>query len=1446
MKFNNKEEYRNIDISMLEFSSRTYNCLMRFGLSTLYLLIENFSKLPQLPNMGVKSISEIEDVLQDIEEKGVDKVIYIRRGAEIQIAEAENHRELPETVLERPATDLVIPIRVANVFKQEGIKTIRQIVSMRRSEIQKMRNMGPLSVSQLLEQIDLLYEKGEEYFQNVDENIYKNSLGIVACTSGKGFDYPIIDILTERFYFRTSWMADWFGLSRQGIHNAVEKRSPRRYERWTGKKLTDSESTVLKDLIESNEFEYKDERLTCRCMNDRQGDLACIFIYEEEIKCYFFNDLTEALQKKILDAGYHKFTERELAGESDGDIISSVRKSLFLPKYPEKFRSNAQIRGMSVNDYSLFVSGYPLADGRAVRDSQITAFFEKNLVDGKVYISSDPKNQWIRSLASRNGYSIKDFIELYGYESKMDGTELTTEGARERHIEELKQYVIHDNKVYFPAYSRIGKILTTYCYNKGIQMNDYIKSLGFERTTERPEAERDILEKDMQVRTCEGGFEEKIFAKYPLIGSRILKRETAEKLNELSKKYIDSVLSERQVKLSLQAELQITLAIINNAKNWKNEENNNFWKYISLQFGYRDTNGSVVRILQNALENAMKKTGRLFIEDANGRAFKSTAVIHALSTRKSWMALFDFLFDFYKNNLNWRILPEDPLLTVMMRALQQKLSGDNSEDMELTISFKVYSFQEGIRKLILLRPKYTRKLFERLLVKIDALVNAVEMPVKTYEEQLCEEWFKEKITAIANTKKTVRQGQIRQRDVAIDYSRIRAKLILKNENDIQLVLPDIRLRKEDIQHSFLSVYSEGSLVYQQNLSWYGNELGRTLNGVTVALSEFAANRAGLNLQVRLSCDDEVIYDSEETLYHKCLVFFGETEIGIGQIRKGNYTFVLPATEELNVDNAEVEYIDDFKVPGLKAYFLELEDGYVITVEGNVVAFDSAGGTNIRVISPAESEKLPSVRTKKDEYYFAYHESVCSIILGNSDFVQQYVVLKNGERIEFSNLNELENGKGLAFSCQVEGMDGTCRIQVINLADERPVFDRHFVLVHNASCKFNREFYFSVADYKDAFCRISIDDFSENVSFSSEDDEIRIPYRNGEIHAAIPKVEIEETTGSWMNGTSSYWFIGDIQQNSLFKVTRPDNAEIHFLVDGKDILYDDQGLVTIGNVLKSFSDTNESAIAEVVMDVKGICQSEQYQLARVYFREQFLRCPEFWTEGKRLFWDQGGAFVGETDRTFTLTLYGEQEEPFEFMLAESTESVEIPEDMPIGNYRYEISIRSGSLFKRVKEIIAEGDCIIGDQNRLRFMNQRIVIDEITDEFKEEAGHIKIIECYIDHIEFQGMDDTSEGYCPIYSGILYTTGYHGERYEFSYEPHTNKRGVTKMMVNPVRIVYVGENALCITDSDGDGLYYYYYYDREYDCTVYALTDHEYTKANKHKYSNADLYSYRTERI
>lgn len=206
---------------------------------------------------------------------------------------------------------------------------------------------------------------------------------------------------------------------------------------------------------------------------------------------------------------------------------------------------------------------------------------------------------------------------------------------------------------------------------------------------------------------------------------------------------------------------------------------------------------------------------------------------------------------------------------------------------------------------------------------------------------------------------------------------------------------------------------------------------------------------------------------------------------------------------------------------------------------------------------------------------------------------------------------------------------------------------------------------------------------------------------------------------------------------------PIKAEVRFAVGGKDIMYDGQGVVTLGNVLQSITGTDTFSFVEIQMMVKGIRQSDCHTLARVCYKERFLKTPEFWTENNRLFRNQGGGFVGKERRKFTLTLCRNEDALTEFELDEDIESVEIPADMEIGNYRFEISIFSGSFFKKVRAVIAEGDCIVGDKHLLRFKDKRIVVHTITD----GSEHIQIKTCYIDNIGFMGMEDTSEGYCPI---------------------------------------------------------------------------------------------------
>lgn len=1449
-------EVQDTPIENLDLGSRSYNALRRAGIHTVGALIRLSQKeLFELKNIGAVSREEIIRTIEKVLHSGITVTVSSNMypttdtgNSAVDIQDDALSSKLSSSTID----DLSFSVRAYNALMHAGITTVEALVKLTEEEVISIRNVGQKTRDEIVDTINTVLEQQRACAEkhNVD-----GSMSIDRKTEV----YPDPDevlalAFADKGLFSATDVKRRIAIIR-GNHPEVNEETllPLLFDLDEVRKQ--AKTAILHKLEESNAMSpvadlyalFPDGIKNTAILNQILGEL------EQEQVIYLENETVSRRWPSVMDyiAGISDDRSRKVVADRlEGKTLSEIGEEFKITRERvrqiegKEFRSiKAKFKKLDEHKYAVLFTHYRLSceDFCRIFDESKAIYNFLLMVCERVSAKSLEQSVDDETLPLWMRERIKDILHLDRI--FLNGSWIRKSSTMNRHIQEVQKYIVHENFVYLPPRSDAYRMLRAYCSNNGFSLDEYLAALGFKRTMERPRMIADIYESDMEVRESDGTFEEKVFAAYPLIGSKVLKPETLEKLNEITRKYIDQVLHEPQTKLTLRAEMQIALALVNNAKNWEYEDNSNFWNYISLQFGYRDASGAVVRLLQSSLENAMKRNQRLFLEGANGREFKATAVVHALSTRKSWMALFDFLFDFYKNNLNWRVIPGDPLIGVMIHALRQKLSGD-SEEAALTISSRVYSFQEGIRKLVLYRPVYTKELFEKLIGKIDSLVNSEIKPVKTYEEQLCEEWFKEKITAIANTKKAEKQSQTIQRDVAIDYSRIRVKYILKNETDVQLVLPDIRLKNEEVNAAALLVSCDGTSVIQRKLSWYGNELGKTLNGVSVSVPFFPTEGEGMNVQVRIVCDEETIFDSDETMNRNVLLFYGANEIAPSQIKRDRYTLIVPVASKVETENIEAVEIDALKNDGLKAYFLELKDGYVITVNGRLLAFDSENGTEIKVLVPKESSLLPSVTLKDTEAFLAYQKSSCTIILGNSEYVQQFVLLKNGEKLEFSALRQSDNG--LAFTLPFETEEDTVRLQVISLSDERLIFDKSFVLIDEADCCFNREFYFSEDDFIDAEYYVGIDDFQEVVPFTKDDTEIRIPFREGELHATIPKVEVEETSGTWMQKHRPAWHVGVIPQNSFLKVTAPATISVQFLIGGKDVLFDGQGLVMIGNVLQSFSGSDNFVDAEVEMKVSGQKHNASYTLTRVFFKERFLKPPEFWFEDSKLFWDHGGAFIGNPGRQFSLSLTSPGEAEFEFKLDEDTDFLFIPDEMPLGNYRYQISIQTGSLFKKTKETIATGDCVIGDKNLLRFINRRIVVESITDEFKEEAGHILIRTCFIDQIQYCGMEDTSEGYCPVYSGILYTTGYHGERYEFSFDVHTNKKGITKMLVNPVRIVYISDTALCITDPDGDGLYYYNYYDRSLESVVFALTDHEYTEENKRKYSIADLYLYRTERM
>jgi hypothetical protein len=250
---------------------------------------------------------------------------------------------------------------------------------------------------------------------------------------------------------------------------------------------------------------------------------------------------------------------------------------------------------------------------------------------------------------------------------------------------------------------------------------------------------------------------------------------------------------------------------------------------------------------------------------------------------------------------------------------------------------------------------------------------------------------------------------------------------------------------------------------------------------------------------------------------------------------------------------------------------------------------------------------------------------------------------------------------------------------------------------------------------------------------------------------------------------------------------------------------------------------------------------KYSIGNVFLKASFIQKPRLYYEYGFIKWNMGGAYIGEPSRlTLTISI---DETSESFSLDPYSPDIFEFGDRTLGEYSFEITKKNKNLFsKEKKTVIYSGLCMLGDPNMLRFKDSRICIPEIIDAANNNIVTIK--KCYIDHIEFVEITDCSEGICPIYTGVLYTYTKDNKRHSFSSEERLTPKGNSILAVNPVKIIYISDDCLCVSDSSGDPLYFFHKFNYELDRQENFITEIEPTKQNEKTYSSVDLVHYKKE--
>ena len=1373
---NRLRQFENAKIEALGFSVRPYGALKRGGIDTLSSLLDAYENrtLLDLSNLGRKSYDEIIGVLLDIE----DGSFIIQ---DEPIAPEPVTYIVPDELESIPSAKLIISNRILKSLYRNNYNTIGKVLRMTLQDMQSLHGVGEKGILELQSVISKIKEQGAAYFNDERKD------APIDISNKREIDIETVNKLKKDYHFKPGWLSEWYHVTRARIQQKLSKTKNR--GNWVNRSMTDSDKQLLLYMIETRQEEGIGEDGTkAYFLSNQKDDCAVIYVSEDEIKCFFLNMLPEDVISIVKGCRLDCLSMKELQIMSSGKTISILKEKYFCPDNTFTFRQMANSRGMSLEDYCLFLTGmHYITAQSSVDDEKIVDLLQTYYVDGQIMIPSNNSTRWFWSFIERKGYSFDEIIDLYG--------------------DEIIQTV----------------------------NEDYLS--------------QDTVEPDMcKHKSKSDKWIDLIYANNPLLGNALLSEEEKDTLYSLVKTQLDRRLSDSQFQFQLRDKMLITLAVITYAKEWDTGDESGFWKYITTQFGYRDETNQLRGILCDCILESILKNRRWFISSDTGYQYKSTIVAHALTTKRSWMLLCDFLFDFYKTNMEWTYIEDDPIVARMVFALRSKLiAGDATDDDSLTISAKVYSFQEGIRKLIIYRRRYAIKLIHHMLHRIDNIINHSEAPAKMYVDILCDQWIEGKL-------KKAREDKHREpntssiRNVAIDYTRIRPAYILQNERNVFITLPDIRLRKTDFNKVELQVYVDDINVEGRSLSFYGNELGKTLKGFNIDINMCLRRGNGtLNIRLVLSCDDEVIYDSENLLYRNYLCFSGSKECDIHECEKGTYSFFAVGEGSFEFLCAEVSDID--AGGQWKSFFARLEPGFLVKYNNQIMAVDSAvesSGGSIRIVYPSSDTGIFFVNNGR-KYNVVTKEANILLILKDIDDLRKYAITMNSNRLVLNNNIPEKTERGLIYTIPIQiSEDKTCEFEVYDFEKSRIISREAIKVIPEISTRFNRGFYYADEDFEKAYVNIIRSQRLKRYEINRNDEVISFLYDNGNIEIKIPTVFVRDSTGQiWKNGYTAW--IKEIRQDEKIYVTLPAGCTCSMSVGNIDLMEETKGCFDLGNAIFSYSSEYNPEWLVITLKVTKGHLSQEYNIGRISPTERFIGKVVFDYHDNTLFWNRGQGFIGNQYGKFKLrieTAEGNRDYPL------NIEDEVILHSPPLGVNEYKCSIvkESENIFLEDEAILYEGSLFIGDQDELRFTKSMIEITNITYEDGDDLRSVAIRNTYIDQIKYQGIQfvDSEDRECPVYSGVMFFMGKSMKRHDYSFDEKLSDKGYQLYKINPVKIVFINEHTLSITNEEDDGIYYYKYYDKIGLNSHYAITDREPTFRNQNTYYLADLYLFRKERI
>lgn len=902
---------------------------------------------------------------------------------------------------------------------------------------------------------------------------------------------------------------------------------------------------------------------------------------------------------------------------------------------------------------------------------------------------------------------------------------------------------------------------------------------------------------------------DRVFRKYPLAGEYVLTDEEAQLLYQSASQTVQKVLRSG-TRITVRENVVLVLETIELLKVWSSdlsaegEEPIHFWDYIFLQYGLQSGHSDKVRDrlythFRKAVQDTMGYYKRFFAPAEKTQRYYTTLLLHALAPQKSIEGLFNILFNFYVENLDFQYISEDTSYKQFTKGMRARWN--RSVVLQDDLQLRSDAVSSGLQTLFNERPGYMSVLCDSIVEKMDALLRGEEHrldPARNGWDQLLIQWYRKKSSA----ERSRVQGERREKKtefVATTADRIFIRYALEDEQ-VGIRVPRIRLPEVEECRPLLRVWQNETEIYQGELQIIGNDLCLTTKGCFLPLRETYFNfGAPPHLCAEITYVNKVIYNSEQKLKQSYLLFDSS---GSNRMVKNGLAFLF-AGSGADVAFSQEEGILQLPHPG-QLYRLSLTEISSLIVDGREIFVGAEASAQFRQHTTPRC--VQDLRGLDDSGSLELFQGpfTMSLVLPEGENPLLYQLSLDGQR---HGLKEFQREDGVL---SIPSAPEECWVHSAKIVDIRAGLIRYeyrYAVLPDCTCHLDKTLY-----------RSGVDEVKVDLSWDGRKNQLIQPVPEGESSVSFPFPELDFTLEldvpalhcilldkNGFQAPDVLWH-KDIHAGEFVRIHSPEGWNCRLMLGVHEIPAPDGLHYELGNELRSGRNFREMEPLGLLLS-KGQ-ERAQFKLTEIAFAPRFLQ-PPLELDEKTLFWRGEGTFLGDAGGHFTveLDLSGEMR-TFQTVAGEDS-VLEEPCSYPNGRYPYRVLQKSGNIFAPgPAKTLYTGDLLVGDANAFRFQSREIhVKNALCWDFDREL--LKSVDMregcgIIRGLTYVGIGNHpwEEVPMPHYTATLYFEDSRGWRRPFNASPDAN--GFE--LVNPVHVWVVNDRLLILQchDEEGDGVY------------------------------------------